>query len=413
MSTLTRPTLSELMTSVNSSKWPERWNDIYDSVMDDYEANGCELLDPEYYDIIAEKYNILTVFREDYKRAAKKISEDENLSRVFAMICASQRDRENIRSDIKQLGLPKSADGSYDEKYTMIPALAMCATVDYTHDLLVARGLSEEHITYGMRQADGTGMVNNYVNRNNGRRGAMHWSWFQLGVDGRLLKSGSLQMEIYRKFNCEDTVFINDNGDVVVFAHGITIHRSGYVLGTKNYEDEEGAFEVTIEETPTSWIGYACDEVGLVKNQKTELLKSEWKKVLEPGDVVVNIHIPVRADISDEAVENSLSEIRELLAKHYPEFAYKAFYCGSWLLDPQLANLLKPESNIVKFGKKFTKIARKDPIGSDPLSFVFLQADTNNVDFESLPENTSLERSLKKHYLDGKRIYVGHGLILK
>jgi hypothetical protein len=104
---------------------------------------------------------------------------------------------------------------------------------------------------------------------------------------------------------------------------------------------------------------------------------------------------------------------KELIAKHYPEFAYKAFYCGSWLLDPQLANMLKPESNIVNFGKKFIKIARKDPTGSDPLSFVFLQRDPNNVDFESLPENTSLERSLKKHYIDGKRIYVSHGLIFK
>ena len=54
MNTSARPTLSELMTSVNSSKWPERWNDIYDSVMDDYEANGCELLDPEYYDTIGK-----------------------------------------------------------------------------------------------------------------------------------------------------------------------------------------------------------------------------------------------------------------------------------------------------------------------------------------------------------------------
>lgn len=412
MSTSIRPTLSELMTSVNSVKWPERWNDIYDGVMDDYEANGCELLDPDYYDMIAEKYNVLAEFREDYKRVAKKISEDENLSRVFALMCASQRDRENIRSDIKYLGLPQSPDGTYDEKYAMLPALVMCATVDYTHNLLVSKGLPEDRVLYGIRRADGTGMVNNYMKRNN-RLGAMHWGWFQLGVDGRLFKAGSFSVEIHRTFKKGDTVFTNDNGEIIVLANGIAIHRSGYVLGTKDCEDEEGSFETTLEETPTSWIGYACDERGLVENKKTELLKSEWKKVLEPGDWVVNLHIPSGADLSEEAIDKSLYEMREVLSKHYPEYDYKAFYCGSWLLDPQLANMLKPESNIIKFGKRFTKIAYKDPKGDAVLSFVFLQGDLNNVDLEALPENTSLERNLKKHYLDGKRIYEVHGIILK
>jgi hypothetical protein len=46
------------------------------------------------------------------------------------------------------------------------------------------------------------------------------------------------------------------------------------------------------------------------------------------------------------------------------------------------------------------------------MSFVFLQKDVNNVDYAALPENTSLERALKKHYLEGKKIYDTFGYIL-
>jgi hypothetical protein len=51
--------------------------------------------------------------------------------------------------------------------------------------------------------------------------------------------------------------------------------------------------------------------------------------------------------------------------------------------------------------------------GRAVFSFVFLKADVNNVVYEELPERTSLERALKKHYLDGGVIYEVEGFIPK
>ena len=412
MNKSTRPTLTELMTSLNSEKWPERWNDIYDSVMDDFEANGLRLLNPNYYDEIANKYGILGEMLDTYKRIAKEVAEDEPLSRLLALIAAAMHDRENIRADIKALGLPRSLDGSHVDKYTMLPALAMCEMVDYTYSLVKDRNLPEDHFNHTMNYCDGTGMVKGYMRRNEGRLGTINWGWYQLAVDAKLYKSSLLTLELDRKFTPRATVFQNGEGEIVTAAHSEIFHRDGYILGTPGYEDEEGSFEPTLTETDDAYIAYLYDENGFVKNETTELKKSEWKIVLRPDDPVIDLHIPAGKSLKPELVDASFEEIREFLATYFPEKEYKGFIITSWLLSPIVYDMLGGKGNISAFGKRFTKITKKDK-GTSVMSFVFLQKDVNNVDYASLPENTSLERALKQHYLDGKRVYDTYGYILK
>lgn len=412
MNKLTRPTLSELMTSLNSEKWPERWNDIYDSVMDDYEANGLRLLNPEYYDEVSKKYDNLNEMLDTYKRIAKEVSEDENLSRLLALIAASMRDRENITADIKALGLPKSPDGAHVEKYTMLPALAMCETFDYTYSLIKDRGLPPERVTHLMRYCDGTNMVKGYQRRNEGKLGTIHWGWFQLAVEAKLHYTSLLTLELDRKFIPRATVFQNADGEIAVAAHSEVFHRDGYILGTAGYEDEEGSFEPTLTETDDAWIAYLYDDRGFVKNETTVLKKNEWNIVLKPGDPVIDLHIPSGKPLKEELVDASFEEIREFLATYYPDKEYKGFIITSWLLSPLVFDMLEGRGNISKFGNRFVKITKKDK-GTSVMSFVFLQKDVNNVDYASLPENTSLERALKAHYLEGKRIYDTFGFLLK
>jgi hypothetical protein len=99
--------------------------------------------------------------------------------------------------------------------------------------------------------------------------------------------------------------------------------------------------------------------------------------------------------------------MREFMATYFPDYAYKAFFCGSWLLDPQLGDLLGHDSNIALFGKRFTPVCTKND-GYGVFRFAFLKPD-NNFAFEDLPEDTRLQRAVKKHYLDGKAIYAMHG----
>ena len=406
----TRLTLDELMHSVNSQRWPKRWEEFYDRVMDEYEKNGCPFADPNYYSALNDKYDMFPNFLEDYKAAAKAVSEDDALCRVLMLICESVKDRKNIAQDIKELELPHSADGTYQIKYDMLTALVMASAAEYQHSLYAARNLPDDHIKYGMRHMEG--MVRNYKSRNNGRTGAMSWEWYQLSIDARLYRIGRLEIEIFAKFTPNATVFESENGEIIALANNVTLHKSGYMLGCASYKDEESSFRAEIEENELSYIGYPYIRRGVVGNDKIKLPKSSWKKIIEPGDPVVSLHIPAGSGFNDEAINKCFADSKEFLAKYFPDFDYKAFVCSSWLMDDMLIDLLGEEKNISKFCGRFLKIGQRSA-GRAVFSFVFLQPDVNNVDYSTLPENTTLEKLLKKHYIDGNAIYECYGYIPK
>lgn len=61
------------------------------------------------------------------------------------------------------------------------------------------------------------------------------------------------------------------------------------------------------------------------------------------------------------------------------------------------------ESNIVVLENPKTE-------GIDVFNFVFKMQYTKEIDYNSIPEDTSLQRALKNHYLDGKYIYEYEGI---
>ena len=75
-------TISDLMSSLGCTKWPERWGEIYDKVMDQYDKYGCDFTDPIFYDKLADRYNVLREYRDYYKEAAVEIGKDEDLARA-------------------------------------------------------------------------------------------------------------------------------------------------------------------------------------------------------------------------------------------------------------------------------------------------------------------------------------------
>ena len=116
--------------------------------------------------------------------------------------------------------------------------------------------------------------------------------------------------------------------------------------------------------------------------------------------------------MSEGLVTESFEKTKEFLAEYYPDFDYKAFVCGSWLMDPQLVDMLGENTNIAKFCKRFKPMCMKSS-AKGVFSFVFLKYHTSNVVYEELPERTTLERKLKEHYLSGKCIYEMYGYIPK
>ena len=76
------------------------------------------------------------------------------------------------------------------------------------------------------------------------------------------------------------------------------------------------------------------------------------------------------------------------------------------MMAPELEEILKPGSNLLEFQKPYTKYPCRTK-GEDVLNFVFKMKFTS---YNNLPEDTSLQRELKKIYLSGEYLYEYNGL---
>jgi len=130
----------------------------------------------------------------------------------------------------------------------------------------------------------------------------------------------------------------------------------------------------------------------------------------------VDLHIPGADNgLQDGDVESSLSMAAEKLPGYFPELRGKQIvYCvSSWLLSPQLKQMLKPDSNILKFQNRFHITNYYEGTGSF-LSNVFqITAPIQTVDLAALPEDTHLRREVKKRLLAGEPLQNGRGYLLR
>ena len=131
-------TINDLMSALGCTKWPERWAEIYDNIMDQYDKYGCEFADPVFYDRLGDRYHVLREYRDYYKEAAAEIAKDENLARLLLLLCTVAKDRGHAMDEFEQFSPPVAPGGKREIKYDMLTALVMCATYDYTYGVLTS-----------------------------------------------------------------------------------------------------------------------------------------------------------------------------------------------------------------------------------------------------------------------------------
>ena len=117
------------------------------------------------------------------------------------------------------------------------------------------------------------------------------------------------------------------------------------------------------------------------------------------GEPTLGIHIPESGPLTPEACDDSLAQARPFFSRHFPETPTRLAICTSWLLDPQLAEYLAPDSNIVRFGRRFTLVGDGYDGDADVLRFVFHRIAPR---IDDLPQRTTLERAIVAHLRAGK-----------
>lgn len=400
-------TVNELMTALGCEKWPERWAEFYTEVASDPKAFAGDLIDPAYYDMLHEKYGILVNLLELYKAAAVKVGENEDLMLFTALLNRAMRDRSCIMKDIASLSFPTAPEGEDTTPYDMIKALVMCPSIPVFYEDMKKRDLPEDVIVPSILIMER--VVEAHMKKNDGRPGFSNFDWHQLAYDGKLYRVNNLVLEFPARFPGIATVYQNTKGETVALASNVRFHRDGLPLGSKSYEDEEGAWTAEITEDDEAYTGYPYVERGFVSKTPVTLKKSEWTPLFGGGALMISLHIPAKVNFSEEEVDKTIAYSREILAKHFPDYEYKTFFCASWLLNEQLADILGDDANTVKFCRRFKRIAMKDH-GYAVFSFVFNVPTTTPVN--ELPEDTKLRRGLKQIYLDGKYIHQFAGYFL-
>ncbi len=123
----------------------------------------------------------------------------------------------------------------------------------------------------------------------------------------------------------------------------------------------------------------------------------------ESGTPVLEVHVPGDGPLRPALCEQSYRAAPGFFTRHLGE-EYDSAICDSWLLDPQLAEKLPPEANIVAFQRRYRTLPQPAVADADVLLFVF-DILPGTGDAATLQGRTTLERAIITHLLDGGHWY--------
>ncbi len=127
---------------------------------------------------------------------------------------------------------------------------------------------------------------------------------------------------------------------------------------------------------------------------------------LRPGDPALALHVPETGPLLPEACDASFRQARRFFPHRFPEHAYRAVTCTSWLLDEQLADYLPADSNILRFQRRFQILPGGWEQDDDIFWFVFK---TTPAAIGQLRPRTRLERAIVEHVRGGRHWQVRTG----
>lgn len=140
----------------------------------------------------------------------------------------------------------------------------------------------------------------------------------------------------------------------------------------------------------------------------------EYELWEEDGNRAIGLHIPSDTRMDGRLLDESVEQARQFLRSYFPDWAEVPMECESWLLSPALIPLLPEHSHIRSFQRAFD-IQSTDLAPMDVLEWVFklTEAQQKRTALKDLPEDTSLQRSLKAFLLEGGRTGTARGVLAR
>lgn len=381
-------TFSEIALSLGIREYPEILDTIYQEV-----ARGAKpLFDRALIDRHHTERELFGQFYDDVIRGLEDLERKPN-AYTYAVVGAYYMQRTS-QQEGKRLPLPEP-DGS--PALDMLPLFILLPMAQHGIDEYIRRGTSREDAEALMRVFRSDLSVNI---RRHGRPGVdrLYFNWTTLFIHALIFPCGGFKFNLSTSGRFFYVLRSKQDGTVAVLLHDRDIHRTGNILGSAGLEDTEGSFHIEVTQTDDAWIGHAVGENCLMESTPRRFPKADWELVIAPGDCVLAIHIPAGTPLTPEATRNAIRAAFAHTEKYYADYAPKAIHCGSWLLNPELNDILGEDSNICAFASLFHRHPTKCQ-GQGVFNFVFKTS--VNPKLEDLPEDTRLQRALKAKYLAG------------
>ena len=369
-------------------------------------------MEAEFLDKTHEALECFPSYLEKMKQAQKAVRENADLLCYAKMLEYQFRQEGNLRVACQGLTFPKAPEGADPLGYDTVAIFPLAAHMEKAYRELLGRGIYKEILktTYCALENSISGSISR-----SGRFSLlqMYLNWLLHYIRGEILRFERFNFELAKGadlFNHVDS-FVNDRGEVRYLMKKWT-DKSGQLFGSAGCKDEKNVIKPQVLETEAYVEGNMVDPATwLVEMHTTRLNKKEWKPFLLPEDTVIKIHIPADGSFDKEACQKTFENARAFYKKHFPEKTFKAFSCRSWLMSRELKQILKPTSNILAFQDQFYGF----PVtadGAGVFTFVFNKAapKLEDVDFDSLPEETSLQRGVKQLYQNGGYLYEYGGM---
>ena len=172
----------------------------------------------------------------------------------------------------------------------------------------------------------------------------------------------------------------------------------------ENGEKEFGTLGITEYEWFYRHIDMILFRFGRLQFEKTEMdcsvVSEEYS--LEKGREIINIHIAQGEPLIWEECEKSLEMAGKFFGKD------KLYVCHSWLLYPGLEEVLNKTSNIKEFRRHFN-VLQVDYKEREAEWRVFGKVLKSVAEY---PEDTSLQKRVKRYLLSGKVLGNGWGVLV-
>lgn len=218
----------------------------------------------------------------------------------------------------------------------------------------------------------------------------------------------------------------NENGMAelaVMLAAALHTRKRYKAIGISDgiYLDTMGCFRRFLAETQNNtrdwkfdrgfwtWRQTACClfRLGTLEFEYTECFHDGVPRV-DKEDMLISVHIPSDAKMTKENLSGSYREMEEFYKRYGNAICHKgnpkAVICHTWLLSPGLLQFLGKDSHIRNFAEDY-EIFDTDGDNNGCLEWLF----EGKKDLKALPENTGLQKEVKKYLLQGGIIGQGFG----